>query len=172
VFIWKRAKIFFRKYKPHFVKYKKKEHLKILIATYHIYSALVFTDFQLALALFFIALAFLQPKPFWDIWDFSGSLSSCVALSFQWVPDLAELPSNKLADSLSETWTTLISSAEVPSLLAQFTAKSSYYTWIRNHSLTNLFRQIPYWYLRKNWPFSYSSAVNYPDFAASVTAVA
>jgi len=52
-------------------------------------------------------LTFLQPKSFWDIWDLSDFHSFRVALSFQWVPDHAGLPGNKLTDSLAKTGTTL-----------------------------------------------------------------
>jgi len=44
-------------------------------------------DSQSAFTLLFMNLVFLQPKFFWDIWSLSDSLSSRVALSFQWVPD-------------------------------------------------------------------------------------
>jgi len=50
---------------------------------------------------------FLQPKSFWDIWDLSDLLSSCVALSFQWVPGHAGLSGNERADSLATTGATL-----------------------------------------------------------------
>jgi len=57
----------------------------------HFQSVLFLTDSQSALALLSIALAFLQPKSFWDIWDLFVSLSSGVALSSQWVPGHAGL---------------------------------------------------------------------------------
>jgi len=68
----------------------------------HFQSALFLTDSQSALALLSSAPAFLQPKSFWDIWDLSDSLSSHVALSFQWVPSHAGLSGNERADLLAK----------------------------------------------------------------------
>jgi len=51
--------------------------------------------------------AFLQPKFFWNIWALSGSLSSRVALSFQWVPGYDGLSGNEQAGSLIKAGTTL-----------------------------------------------------------------
>jgi len=65
-------------------------------------------DSQSTLILLSLAPSFLQPKSFWDIWDLSHSLSSRIALSFQWVSGHAGLPGNKQADSLAETGATLL----------------------------------------------------------------
>jgi len=59
--------------------------------------------FRSALALLSSASAFLRPESFWDIWGFSDSLSSRVALGFRWVPGHAGLPSDRRADSLAGT---------------------------------------------------------------------
>jgi len=77
--------------------------------------------------------AFLQPKSFSDIWDLSDSLSSFVALSFQWVPNHAGLPRNEWADSLAKTGTTLLIT-HVPCPLAPTIAKirhTRYSLWRR-----------------------------------------
>jgi len=58
----------------------------------HFQSALFLTDFQSALTLLSTALARFQPKSLWDIWDLFDSLSSSVALSFQWIPGHVRLP--------------------------------------------------------------------------------
>jgi len=70
----------------------------------HFQSALFLTDSQLALTLLSTAPAFLQPKSFWHI---SDSLSSRVALSFQWLPGHAGLSGNELADSVAKIGTIL-----------------------------------------------------------------
>jgi len=111
------------------------------------------------------------PKSFWGIWDLSDSLSSRIALSFQWVPGQAGLHGNELADSLAKT--------EQHSPLPMFPAH-----WPRSlqrlDTLANLFRDEIFLttpspdrslrFPRRNWPFPVSSAVNCPDFAATVTA--
>jgi len=61
-------------------------------------SALFLTDSQSVLTFLSSAPAFLQPKSFWDIWNLSNSLSSRVALSFQWIPSHAGLPGNERVD--------------------------------------------------------------------------
>jgi len=76
--------------------------------TCHFQLVLFLTDSQSALALLSTAPAFIQPKSFWDIWDLSESLSSRVALSFQWISGHAGLPGNELADSLAKTGATLL----------------------------------------------------------------
>jgi len=67
----------------------------------HFQSAIFLTDSQLALALLLNSPEYLQPKSFWDIWTLSDSISSRVALSFQWVPIML-LHGNELADSLAK----------------------------------------------------------------------
>jgi len=78
------------------------------------HSHLQTCHFQSALALLSTTLAFLQPKYFWDIWDLSDSLSSHVALSFQWVPSHTGLPGNELADRLTKTGTILFCPCSQP----------------------------------------------------------
>jgi len=85
----------------------------------HFQSILFLTDPHLVLS---TAPAFLQPKSFWDIWNLSNSLSSRVALSFQWVPGHAGLPSKELAKSLAKTGATL-PVTHVPSPLTPVIAK-------------------------------------------------
>jgi len=111
----------------------------------HFQSALFLTDSQPSLTLLFSAPAFLHPKSFWDIWDLSSSLSSRVAISFQWVPGHAGLSGNELADSLAKTGATL-PVAHVPCSLAPTIAKirhTRYFLWRRNFSHNSLFCQIP-----------------------------
>jgi len=43
----------------------------------------------------------------WDIWDLSDSLSSRVALSFQWIPGHTGLSGNEWADALAKIRATL-----------------------------------------------------------------
>jgi len=108
-------------------------------------SIVPFPDSQSALVLLSMASTFLQPKFFWDIWDFSDSLSSRVALSFQWVSGHAGLPDNELADSLAKTEATL-SFIHVSSPLASVIEKirnTRYSFWRRNLSHNSLFCQIP-----------------------------
>jgi len=128
------------------------------------------TDSQSALTLLSSASAFLQPKFFWNIWDLSDSLSSRVALSFQWVPGHAGLPGNERGDLLAKTGETL----PVTHVL---------YPWLRPlQSLDTLatlcgdefFLTTPsparfLRFSRRNWPFPVLSAVNCPDFAPTVT---
>jgi len=71
----------------------------------------------LPVAFLYSAPAFLQPKSFWDIWGLSDSLSSRVALNFQWGPGHAGLSGNERADSLAKTGATL-SVSHVPCPLA------------------------------------------------------
>jgi len=49
-----------------------------------------------------MAPAFLQPKSFWDNWALSDTLSSHVALSFQWVLEHSGLCGNELTGLLSK----------------------------------------------------------------------
>jgi len=56
------------------------------------------------ITLFSSAPAFLQLKSFWDIWDLYDSLSSRVALSFQWVPGHAGLPGKEIYGVSALTW--------------------------------------------------------------------
>jgi len=141
-------------------------HLK----TCHFQSALFLTDSQLVLALLFTTTAFLQLQSFWDIWDLSDSLSSRVALSFQWVPGHAGLPGNEPADSFTKTGATS-PLTHVPSPLAPVIAKfrhTHYPSW-----KTKFFSQLP------PLPYSFGSseelalpvlpAVNRPGFTATVT---
>jgi len=111
----------------------------------HFQSALFLMDSQSALTLFSTALAFLQPKSFWDIWDLSDSLSFRVALSFQWVPGHDGLPGNELADLLAKTGETL-PFTHVSCSLAPTIAKiryTRYSFWRRNLSHNTLSCQIP-----------------------------
>jgi len=99
--------------------------------------------FQSALALLSTAPAFLQPKS-WDTWNLSDSLSSRVALSFQWIPGHAGLPGNEVADSLAKTGATL-PFTHVSSPLASVIVKirhTRYSSWRQNLSHNSLFCQI------------------------------
>jgi len=98
----------------------------------------------IALTLLSTVPAFLQPRSFWDIWDLSDSLSSRVALSFQWISGYAKLPGNELADSLAKTRATL-PFTHVPRPLVPIIAKirhTRYSSWRRNLSHNSLFCQI------------------------------
>jgi len=111
----------------------------------HFQSAFFLTDSQSALTLFSSTPAFLQPKSFWDVWNFFNSLSSRVALSFQWVPGHAGLPGNERADSLAKTGVTL-PVTYVPCPLAPTIAKirhTCYFLSRRNLSHNSLSCQIP-----------------------------
>jgi len=103
----------------------------------HFQLALFLTDSRKsALTLLSTASAFLQPKSFWDIWDLSDSLSSSVALSFQWVPGHAGLRGNERADSLAKTGATL-PFTHVSCPLTPTIAKirhTRYFLWRRNLS--------------------------------------
>jgi len=101
-------------------------------------------------------LAFLQPSSFCDIWDLSDSLSSRVALSFQWVPSHAGLPGNKLADSLAKTGATF-TFAHVPCPLALTIAMQKLGTLATRFG-DEIFLTTPYpgrflRFPRRNWPF-------------------
>jgi len=132
----------------------------------HFQSALFLTDSQSALT----------PKSFFEIWDLFPSLfSCCVALSFQWVPSHAGHPENERADSLAKTGPTLLVT-HVPCPLAPIIAKIRHTCsslWKRNLSHNSLSCQIPSISSEElDLPrtFPVSSAVNYTDFAATVTA--
>jgi len=104
----------------------------------------------------------------------SDSLSSRVALSFQWVLGHAGLTDNELADSLTKTGTTL-PFTNVPYLLASNIAKirhtRSLLFWRRNLSHNSLSFQIP---LVSSEEVTLLRLIHcelsYSNFAATVTA--
>jgi len=106
----------------------------------------LFLTFQSVLAYqLSTAPTFLQTKFILDVWDFFDSLSSRVALSFQWVPGHAGLPGNERTYLLAKTGATL-HFTHVPIPLASVIAKirhTCYAAWKRSLSHNPLFCQIP-----------------------------
>jgi len=124
-------------------------HLK----TCHFQSDFFLTDSLSALTLLSSAPPFLQTKSFWDILDLSDSLSSCVALSFQWVPVHAGFSGNERAVSFARTGA-ILPVAHVSCPLAPTIAKirhTRYSLWRRalsqNPSPARFLR-----FPRRNWP--------------------
>jgi len=73
-------------------------------------------------------------KSFWDIWDLSDSLSSYVALNFQWMLSLAGLSRNERADLLAKTRATfLVTHGSCPLALTIATIRHTRYSlWRQN----------------------------------------
>jgi len=116
-------------------------------------TAIFLTDSQSALALLFTAPTFLQLKSFWNSWDLSDSLSSCIGLSFQWVPSHASLR--------------LCSQPAIPGHCKEKVYPVCYgdENLFHNFSFARFLR-FPW----RKWPSPVSPAVNCPHFAATVTA--
>jgi len=140
------------------------EFLKLVYGLEWCHSHLTTCYFQLALDLLSTARAFRQRKFFRDIWTGSDSLSSRIALNFQWVPD------NELAYSLAKPEAPPPSTHSVSPVIVKAKKHPLLHLETKSFLQYFLFGQILLISLKEYWPFPASPPQNCPDFDATVTA--